>query len=137
LYEQQFCAPVFQCTDVGAAPEFDSCSWNTVLILLDIAAVYKVFCFHDDEASQFCTLEECYHFLSDDECVCSFLACAKFIQGADPVTCVPIFGEPMVTVIHAPMVALTGKSISGEEVWPDVPFLSPIQRDSISALARR
>jgi hypothetical protein len=45
-------------------------SWSTTLILSDVAAVDTAFCFSDDEASQFYTLEECYHFLSDDECVC-------------------------------------------------------------------
>jgi hypothetical protein len=59
--------------------------------------------------------------------VCSFLACATFItRGADPVTREPIFGKPVLTVIHAPAVALAGKSISGEEVWPSVDSLSPI-----------
>jgi hypothetical protein len=82
--------------------------------------------FSDDAGSQFRTLEERYHFLSDDERVCSFLACAKLIRGADPVTREPIFGEPVLTVIHAPAVALDGKSILGEEVWLNVPFLSPI-----------
>jgi hypothetical protein len=96
------------------------------LILLDVSAVYTAFCFSDDEASQFCTLEECYHFLSDDERVCSLLACTKFIRGADPVTRAPIFGKPVLTVIHAPPVALAGKSISGEEVWPGFDFLSRI-----------
>jgi hypothetical protein len=51
-------------------------SWSTTSILLDVAAVDTAFCFSDDEASQFCTPEECYCFLSDDEHVCSFLACA-------------------------------------------------------------
>jgi hypothetical protein len=65
LHEQQFGAPVFQCTDVST-PEFDSSSWSTTLILLDVTAVYKAFCFSDDEASQFHTLEEHYCFLSKD-----------------------------------------------------------------------
>ena len=95
-------------------------------ILSDVADVYKAFCFGDDGATQFRTPEERYHFLSEDERVCSFLACAKFIRGADPVTREPIFGEPVLTVIHAPAVALAGKSISGEEVWPGVDSLSPI-----------
>jgi hypothetical protein len=30
------------------------------------------------------------------------------------------------TVIHTPAVALAGKTISGEEVWPSINFLSPI-----------
>jgi hypothetical protein len=94
LYEQQFGAPVFQCTDVGT-PEFDSSSWSTTSILSDVAAVYTASCFSDDEASQFPTPEECYYFLSNDEPVCSFLACAKFIRGVDPVTRAPIFGEPV------------------------------------------
>jgi hypothetical protein len=96
------------------------------LLLSDAADLYKAFCFSDDEASQFRTPEERYHFLSKDECGCSFLACATFIRGADPVTRGPIFGEPVLTVIHAPAVALAGKSILGEEVWPIVPFLFPI-----------
>jgi hypothetical protein len=96
------------------------------LCWMDVSAVYTAFCFSDDEASQFRTLEERYRFLSDDERVCSFLACAKFIQGADPVMHAPIFGEPILTVIYAPAVALAGKRISGEEVWPGVDFLSPI-----------
>jgi hypothetical protein len=54
------------------------------------------------------------------------LVCAKFIRGADPVTHEPIFGEPVLTMIHAPAVALAGKSIVGAEVWPSVNFLSPI-----------
>jgi hypothetical protein len=112
--------PVFQRTDVGT-PEFDSSSWSTASILLDVSAVYTAFCFSDGEASQFPTPEECYHFLSDDECVCSFLACAKLIRGAEPVMREPIFGEPVLTVIHAPAVALAGKSILGEEVWLNVP----------------
>jgi hypothetical protein len=37
---------------------------------------------------------------------------------------VPIFGEPVLTVIHALAVALAGKSISGVEVWPSVNFLA-------------
>jgi hypothetical protein len=78
--------------------------------------------FSDDEASQVCTPEEWYHFLSDDEHVCSFLACVKIIHGIDPVTREPTFGEPVLTVIHTPAVTLAGKSISGEEAWPDVPF---------------
>jgi hypothetical protein len=84
-------------------------------------------CFGDDEASQFRTLEERYHFLSDDKCVCSFLACAKFIHGVDTLPREPLFvGEPVLTAIHALAVALAGKSVSGEAAWPDVPFLSPI-----------
>ncbi len=75
LYKQQFGAPVFQHTNVGT-PKFDSSSWRTASILSDVDTA---FCFSDDEASQFHTLEECYCFLSDDKCVCSFLACAKFI----------------------------------------------------------
>jgi hypothetical protein len=125
LYEQQFGAPVFHRTGIGA-PEFDSSSWSTASILLDVADLYKVFCFRNDAASQFRTPEEHYCFLSNDERICSFLACVKFIHGADPVTREPIFGEPVLTVIHAPAVALAGKSISGEEAWPDVPFLSPL-----------
>jgi hypothetical protein len=54
------------------------------------------------------------------------LACATFIRGADPVTRESIFVKPILTVIHAPAVALAGKSISGEEVWPGVDSLSPI-----------
>ncbi len=84
------------------------------------------FLFSDDAGSQFHTPEECYHFLSDDDHVCSFLACAKFVRWADPVMREPIFGEPVLTVIHAPAVALAGKSILGEEVWLNVPFLFPI-----------
>jgi hypothetical protein len=78
LYEQQFGAPVFQRTGIGA-PEFDSSSWNTPSILSDVADLYKSFCFRDDEATIFCTPEERYRFLSDDERVCSCLACVKFI----------------------------------------------------------
>jgi hypothetical protein len=44
----------------------------------------------------------------------------------DVVTCEPIVGEPVLTVIHALAVALAGKSILGEEVWPGVEALSPI-----------
>jgi hypothetical protein len=44
----------------------------------------------------------------------------------DLVTREPIVGEPVLTVIHAPAVALAGKSILGEEVWPGVEALSPI-----------
>jgi hypothetical protein len=40
--------------------------------------------------------------------------------------CAPFFGEPVLTVIHAPVVTIAGQSISGEEVWPGVNFLSPI-----------
>jgi hypothetical protein len=101
-------------------------SLSTASILSDVADLYKAFCFRDEAASQFCTPEERYHFLSDDECICSFLACVKFIHGADPVTHEPIFGKPVLTVIHALAVALAGKSISGEEAWPDAPFLSPL-----------
>jgi hypothetical protein len=126
LYEQQFGPPVFQRTGIGA-PEFDSSSWSTSLILSDVADLYKSFCFRDDEATIFHTPEERYRFLSDDERVCSFLACVKFIQGADPVTNAPIFGAPVLTVIHAPAVALSGQSISGEEAWPDAPSFSPLK----------
>jgi hypothetical protein len=125
LYEKQFGAPVFQRTGIGA-PEFASASWDTPSILSAVADVYKAFCFGDEGATQFCTLEERYQFLSKDGCVCSFLACAKFIIGADPVTREPIFGEPVLTMIHAQAVALAGKSISGEEVWPGVDSFSPI-----------
>ncbi len=125
MYEKQFGAPVFQRTGIGA-PEFASASWDTPLILSDVADVYKAFCFGDEGATQFRTPEERYQFLSEDERVCSFLACAKFIRGADPVTREPIFGEPVLTVIHAPAVALAGKSISGEEVWPGVDSSSPL-----------
>jgi hypothetical protein len=125
LYEKQFGAPVFQRTGIGA-PEFASASWDTPSILSAVADVYKAFCFGDEGATQFRTPEERYQFLSEDGRVCSFLACAKFIRGADPVTREPIFGEPVLTVIHAPDVALAGKSISGEEVWPGVDSLSPI-----------
>jgi hypothetical protein len=94
--------------------------------LSDFTDLYKAFCFSDNEASQFHTPKEHHCFLSKDECVCSFLACATFIRGADPVTSEPIFGKPVLTVIHAPAVALAGKGILGEELWPNVPFLSPI-----------
>jgi hypothetical protein len=125
LYEKQFGAPVFQCTGIGA-PEFASASWDMPSILSAVADVYKAFCFGDEGATQFRTPEECYQFLFKDGRVCSFLACAKFIRGADPVTREAIFGEHVLTVIHAPAVALAGKSISGEEVWPGVDSLSPI-----------
>jgi hypothetical protein len=42
------------------------------------------------------------------------------------VTHEPIVGDPVLTMIHAPAVALAGKSILGEEVWPGVEALSPI-----------
>ncbi len=116
---------MFQRTGIGT-PEFASTSWDKQLILLAVTDIYKAFCFGDEGATQFCTPEERYQILSEDERVCSFLACAKFIRGADPVTREPIFGEPVLTVIHAPAVALAGKSISGEEVWPGVDSLSPI-----------
>ncbi len=56
----------------------------------------------------------------------SFLACVKFVHDADPVTSAPILSAPVLTVIHAPAVALAGQSISGEEAWPDAPSFSPL-----------
>jgi hypothetical protein len=82
-------------------------------------------CYICKKATIFRTPEECYRFLSNDECICSFLACVKFIWEADPVTNAPISGSPILTVIHAPAVALSGQSISGEEAWLDAPSFSP------------
>ncbi len=56
LYELQLGAPVFQCMAIGAL-EFDLSSWSTPLILSDVAALYKSFCFKDNGASTLLTLE--------------------------------------------------------------------------------
>ncbi len=92
----------------------------------DVADLYKSFCFWDDEAMIFHNPEECYHFLSDDERICSFwLALSSFKQLIQSQMCPSL--APVLTVIHAPAVALSGQSISGEEAWLDAPSFSPLK----------
>jgi hypothetical protein len=89
---------------------------------LDVADLYKSFCFWDDEAMIFHNPEECYHFLSDDERICSFwLALSSFKQLIQSQMCPSL----------APVLCPGSCSIWTEHFWRggrlDTPSFSPLK----------
>jgi hypothetical protein len=130
--EQQFAAPLFLRPALGHST-FSQDNWEAGEVLEKFEALQRDFCYSNAADNSVRSPEARYRWTAEHgNRIAGFLACVKVFQGVDNAQN-PVFGDPIITVLQAPVVTMDGKPVVGESVWPNqlplAPDKYPVPRD--------
>jgi hypothetical protein len=102
-------------------------------VLEKFEALQRDFCYSNAADNSVRSPEARYRWTAEHgDRIAGFLACVKVFQGVDDAQN-PVFGDPIITVLQAPVVTMDGKPVVGESVWPNqlplAPDKYPVPRD--------